>query len=305
MKSIIIKTTACLALLLATMLTSCDKNANDTPYATDGTGYSGNMHISLYVPDKRIENDPLSKDGCLDTLTTNGTLTFTIDTNDKLFISIDHSECPFAIPFLTEDGTVRTAFANGYLAKLYNSLKRAAEEGKLSEDAFKHFQEQITVLYDTVSVNELKAENLSYRWTGALLQSWDEEENSAYTPFTLNDYDFSRRGSLMQALSGMKQELTALNEAGFFTDEEKATLKALREQRDGGTVTKSTGNCVFMYANGQTNVNVRIKSGAGLLDSISYALFGKAEDGTPAKSVWMVVDFNGSVFESNDVEIVK
>lgn len=99
MKSIIIKTAACVTLLLATMLTSCDKNANDTPYATDGTGYYGDMHISLYVPDKRIENDTLSKDGCLDTLSNAGTMTFTIDTNDKLFITIAHNECPFAIPF--------------------------------------------------------------------------------------------------------------------------------------------------------------------------------------------------------------
>lgn len=154
-------------------------------------------------------------------------------------------------------------------------------------------------------MDELKAENLSYRWTGALLQSWDEEENSAYVPFTLNDFTFSRKSNLINALTEMRKELAALNEAGFFTDEEKATLKALSEQRDGGTVTQSTGNCVFMYANGQTNVNVRIKSGAGLLDSISLALFGKAEDGTPAKSVWMVVDFNGSLFDSGDVEVVK
>ncbi len=306
MKSIIIKTAACVAILLSTMLTSCDKNATESPYETDGATYNGTMRISLYVPDRRIENDPLSKDSCLDTTSVEGLLTFTIDTNEKLSVKIAQEDsCAFAIPFLTEDGTVRTAFANGYLAKLYNSLKRASEEGKLPEETFQRFQSQITVLYDTIYVEQLATNDLPFRWTGALLQSWDNEENSAYTPFTMEDYTFSRKSNLINALTDMKQELAALNEAGFFTAEEQSTLKALREQSNGSTVKNSAGNCIFIYANGETNVNVRIKSGTGLLDSIAYALFGKAKDGTPAKSIWMVVNFVGSAYKASEIEIVK
>lgn len=294
------------ALLMLCALTACDKDAADTPYNSDAVNFTDTLNIGLYVPDKTLETDPHSVASCLDTVKVETHLKFTVDTENKLGIIVNTFDpMTFSIPFLEADGSVREAFADGYLNVLLMGLERATNEGKLSTEALERFKTEIEVLCDTIDIEEVNVSGLTYREAGAMFHSWNAEQSSAYSPFTLKEFPFTRSNNITKALSALRTEITTLNNEGFFTDKEKKVLTLLYQQRNGGTLSDANGNCTFAYANAHVDFDLRLKEAEGVLDVLSYALFGGTAETGPTKNVWLVMQFNGNAYDPSDIQVVK
>ena len=296
-----IHTLAALA-LVATALTACDNDANKTPFEEDYMYYQDVTKISLYTPDLDIEKDPLcTSEGMLCTSEQEGTIVLYTAIEDQLqLFSRKYPEVPLALPFLDSDGNVRSIFKDGVFANLYNSLKAAADAGKMDRQRFLNFQQQIAVIRDTLTIGGLESSNFPYIELGASLISWDEEQRSNYVKVTLSDTEFQRRSNVFYALQGIKDILEQWAAEGKFTQQQIAELNAIADQQMG-SISNAWGWMTMQYVNYSIDLNLHIEQADGLLDKLSTALYGKDSD----RQLWLVISFNSNFIGANGYEEVN
>jgi hypothetical protein len=140
---------------------------------------------------------------------------------------------------------------------------------------------------------------------GAMLASYDYEQNSYYTQFNLDKLTYQRTPEVLKPFEYIKQVL--LNKG--IESEELSRLDAQihNAMPTNGTVTDGWGWCTVAYSNYQAWVDMHLERATGMLDVLSIALFGAARDSegeilydasgrTKAnKPMWFVVMYEGQI----------
>lgn len=305
----ICKSLAAVAITTA-MVCSCDSTANEIKVEAVNGHYNGTVIVGLYVPDLVIEAENTSiTDGetigiCADTVNT--TIGMEFYNNNQVKISVDKlSNIEFNIPFLDVEGNVRDIYSDGYLAYLYDMTRKLLDSGVLTQEEFEQFYEQIDTLHDRMTVSGITTNLMPMVEQGAMLASYDYEQNSYYTQFNLSEFTYQRTAEVLKPFEYMKQLLI---DKGIESEE----MQRLDEQIHNavpvsGTVSDGWGWCTIGYSNYQSYVDMHLERATGMLDVLSIALFGMARDeegnvvydsnGRPKanKPMWFVVWYNGQI----------
>lgn len=294
----------------AIMVCSCDNTANDIKVEAINGHYDGTVIVGLYVPDLLVEyeNEMLS-DGdtpalCYDTVKT--TIDMQFFNNNQVKISVDKlSDVEFSIPFLDENGNVRDIYSEGYLAYIYDMTCNLRDKGVITPKEFTEFYELIDTLRDHLTVSSVQTNPMPMVEQGAMLASYDYEQNSYYTQFNLDKLTYQRTPEVLKPFEYIKQVL--LNKG--IESEELSRLDAQihNAMPTNGTVTDGWGWCTVAYSNYQAWVDMHLERATGMLDVLSIALFGAARDSdgeiqydasgrTKAnKPMWFVVMYEGQI----------
>ncbi|MBQ7451418.1 MAG: hypothetical protein IJV60_02570 [Prevotella sp.] len=305
----ICKSLAAVAITTA-MVCSCDSTANEIKVEAVNGHYNGTVIVGLYVPDLVIEaENTFITDGetigiCADTVNT--TIGMEFYNNNQVKISVDKlSNIEFNIPFLDVDGNVRDIYSDGYLAYLYNMTRQLLDRGVITQEEFSQFYEQIDTLHDRMTVSGITTNLMPMVEQGAMLASYDYEQNSYYTQFNLSEFTYQRTAEVLKPFEYMKQLLI---DKGIESEE----MQRLDEQIHNavpvsGTVKDGWGWCTIGYSNYQSYIDMHLERATGMLDVLSIALFGMARDeegnvvydsnGRPKanKPMWFVVWYNGQI----------
>lgn len=296
--------------ITAAMVCSCDSTANDIKIEAVNGHYNGTVIVGLYVPDLVIEaENTFITDGetigiCADTVNT--TIGMEFYNNNQVKISVDKlSNIEFNIPFLDVEGNVRDIYSDGYLAYLYNMTRQLLDRGVITQEEFSQFYEQIDTLHDRMTVSGITTNLMPMVEQGAMLASYDYEQNSYYTQFNLSEFTYQRTAEVLKPFEYMKQLLI---DKGIESEE----MQRLDEQihnavPTSGTVSDGWGWCTIGYSNYQSVIDMHLERATGMLDVLSIALFGMARDeegnvvydsnGRPKanKPMWFVVWYNGQI----------
>ena len=305
----ICKSLAAVAITTA-MVCSCDSTANEIKVEAVNGHYNGTVIVGLYVPDLVIEaENTFITDGetigiCADTVNT--TIGMEFYNNNQVKISVDKlNNIEFNIPFLDVEGNVRDIYSDGYLAYLYNMTRQLLDRGVITQEEFSQFYEQIDTLHDRMTVSGITTNLMPMVEQGAMLASYDYEQNSYYTQFNLSEFTYQRTAEVLKPFEYMKQLLI---DKGIESEE----MQRLDEQihnavPTSGTVSDGWGWCTIGYSNYQSYIDMHLERATGMLDVLSIALFGMARDeegnvvydsnGRPKanKPMWFVVWYNGQI----------
>ena len=305
----ICKSLAAVAITTA-MVCSCDSTANEIKVEAVNGHYNGTVIVGLYVPDLVIESEnTFITDGetigiCADTVNT--TIGMEFYNNNQVKISVDKlSNIEFNIPFLDVEGNVRDIYSDGYLAYLYNMTRKLLDSGVLTQEEFEQFYEQIDTLHDRMTVSGITTNLMPMVEQGAMLASYDYEQNSYYTQFNLSEYTYQRTAEVLKPFEYMKQLLI---DKGIESEEmQRLDAQIHNAVPVSGTVSDGWGWCTIGYSNYQSYVDMHLERATGMLDVLSIALFGMARDeegnvvydsnGRPKanKHMWFVVWYNGQI----------
>ena len=305
----ICKSLAAVAITTA-MVCSCDSTANEIKIEAVNGHYNGTVIVGLYVPDLVIESEnTFITDGetigiCADTVNT--TIGMEFYNNNQVKISVDKlSNIEFNIPFLDVDGNVRDIYSDGYLAYLYNMTRKLLDSGVLTQEEFEQFYEQIDTLHDRMTVSGITTNLMPMVEQGAMLASYDYEQNSYYTQFNLSEFTYQRTAEVLKPFEYMKQLLI---DKGIESEEmQRLDAQIHNAVPVSGTVSDGWGWCTIGYSNYQSYIDMHLERATGMLDVLSIALFGMARDeegnvvydsnGRPKanKPMWFVVWYNGQI----------
>ena len=198
----ICKSLAAVAITTA-MVCSCDSTANDIKIEAVNGHYNGTVIVGLYVPDLVIEaENTFITDGetigiCADTVNT--TIGMEFYNNNQVKISVDKlNNIEFNIPFLDAEGNVRDIYSDGYLAYLYNMTRQLLDRGVITQEEFSQFYEQIDTLHDRMTVSGITTNLMPMVEQGAMLASYDYEQNSYYTQFNLSEFTYQRTAEVLK-----------------------------------------------------------------------------------------------------------
>lgn len=305
----ICKSLAAVAITTA-MVCSCDSTANEIKIEAVNGHYNGTVIVGLYVPDLVIEaENTFITDGetigiCADTVNT--TIGMEFYNNNQVKISVDKlSNIEFNIPFLDVEGNVRDIYSDGYLAYLYNMTRQLLDRGVITQEEFSQFYEQIDTLHDRMTVSGITTNLMPMVEQGAMLASYDYEQNSYYTQFNLSEFTYQRTAEVLKPFEYMKQLLI---DKGIESEEmQRLDAQIHNAVPVSGTVSDGWGWCTIGYSNYQSYVDMHLERATGMLDVLSIALFGMARDeegnvvydsnGRPKanKPMWFVVWYNGQI----------
>lgn len=305
----ICKSLAAVAITTA-MVCSCDSTANEIKVEAVNGHYNGTVIVGLYVPDLVIEaENTFITDGetigiCADTVNT--TIGMEFYNNNQVKISVDKlSNIEFNIPFLDAEGNVRDIYSDGYLAYLYNMTRQLLDRGVITQEEFSQFYEQIDTLHDRMTVSGITTNLMPMVEQGAMLASYDYEQNSYYTQFNLSEFTYQRTAEVLKPFEYMKQLLI---DKGIESEEmQRLDAQIHNAVPVSGTVSDGWGWCTIGYSNYQSYVDMHLERATGMLDVLSIALFGMARDeegnvvydssGRPKanKPMWFVVWYNGQI----------
>ena len=305
----ICKSLAAVAITTA-MVCSCDSTANDIKIEAVNGHYNGTVIVGLYVPDLVIEaENTFITDGetigiCADTVNT--TIGMEFYNNNQVKISVDKlNNIEFNIPFLDVEGNVRDIYSDGYLAYLYNMTRQLLDRGVITQEEFSQFYEQIDTLHDRMTVSGITTNLMPMVEQGAMLASYDYEQNSYYTQFNLSEFTYQRTAEVLKPFEYMKQLLI---DKGIESEEmQRLDAQIHNAVPTSGTVSDGWGWCTIGYSNYQSYIDMHLERATGMLDVLSIALFGMARDeegnvvydsnGRPKanKPMWFVVWYNGQI----------
>ena len=298
------------AAITTAMVCSCDSTANDIKIEAVNGHYNGTVIVGLYVPDLVIEaENTFITDGetigiCADTVNT--TIGMEFYNNNQVKISVDKlNNIEFNIPFLDVEGNVRDIYSDGYLAYLYNMTRQLLDKGVITQEEFSQFYEQIDTLHDRMTVSGITTNLMPMVEQGAMLASYDYEQNSYYTQFNLSEFTYQRTAEVLKPFEYMKQLLI---DKGIESEEmQRLDAQIHNAVPTSGTVKDGWGWCTIGYSNYQSVIDMHLQRATGMLDVLSIALFGMARDeegnvvydsnGRPKanKPMWFVVWYNGQI----------
>ena len=230
------------------------------------------------------------------------------DNEESMLLAVGPDTIVTALPFLLpvdEDGTreVRPVFSRGLLGRLYNIMQRAAEDGYMSADMFKGFQDRISEICDTLCIEGLCAPDITTTWVGNAIMSYDYEQNSHYAKFELTETSYSRRSSLSSTLQYISPVIEQLNAKGMLEPELVAGLESLINALGNVIITDGSGYCIVSLNNYYLSCQLHIEQATGLLDQLSKALYGTDTSGKANEEVWMVFYYEGGYDVAKNKEI--
>jgi len=282
---------------------SCDYNAGTPVHSEESGFYYGNMYVQLYTPDRNVELNNMNfamPEGELAQSVVWSVIDVDVQDASSMKVELTVPDTiQFALPFLEKktDGTrgVRECFADGAFAALYDNLHSAADKGWVDADTFRHFEDMIQVLRDTIVLSDLSFD-YSVTEFGNSLISYDFEKNSTSSNVNLSAYEYERHTNLKEVMQFIKPTIEKLHDMGLITDELIQTLKTVSTNDMSGTMSNNLGYCRSAIAQYCLSFMLNIYQSDGFLKDLAVALYGRdSETGEPRHDLWLVIQYEGDL----------
>ena len=311
----ILKYAPCFALSLM-LMTSCDKEADKLKIETRTLDYSGTFFMYLYSTDMTSEEDYMNID--IDTVPGN----IKIDvTNDGYAVAnfVPGREIRLATPFFervingdrdyAEDSegnyiyttTPLEVYEKSPILKLYNAVN---EDANVTPDEKTKMWELLCEIKDTITISPFTTSRVSIVQQGAAIASYDYEQNSFYSKYTLGDVAYSHKSSLTGVIKYVRQNLLVKMAADKKATAEAAIQKIISINSSAtGKMSNVWGRVTFQYMNNYCDYDMRIESEKErpneMLVNISKILYGEDANGNPEKDLWFLISYTGHMGDSS------
>lgn len=271
---------------------SCDKDADKVAVVNGQVVYDGYFDFSLYVPEYAME---INNSNALCSDSVPGTFLFDASSDGLLYSHPEFKETvDLRLPFLQSDGEVLEIYRGGMLAKLYYRLKAAADKGLLPMAEFDEVRNELDTIVDHLTIKELKTSKIPWVYAGSTIVTYDNEQNSYYARFTLEDAEYVRESNIFTVLQKLRPHFEQWSDEKTLTDEDVKDLKNLQQQREK-SIYNGGGWCTMSNTNYSMSADIHIEQATGLLDDLSISLFGRDKNGKPAKELWIVLRYFGGL----------
>ena len=311
----ILKYAPCFALSLM-LMTSCDKEADKLKIETRTLDYSGTFFMYLYSSDMNSEEKYMNID--IDTVPGN----IKIDvTNEGYAVAnfVPGREIRLATPFFervidgdggyAEDSegnyiyttTPLEVYEKSPILKLYNAVN---EDANVTPDEKTKMWELLCEIKDTITISPFTTSRVSMVQQGAAIASYDYEQNSFYSPYTLGDVAYSHKSSLTGVIKYVRQNLLAKMAADKKATAEAAIQKIISINSSAtGKMSNVWGRVTLQYMNNYCDYDMRIESEKErpneMLVNISKILYGEDAEGNPDKDLWFLISYTGHMGDSS------
>ena len=311
----ILKYAPCFALSLM-LMTSCDKEADKLKIETRTLDYSGTFFMYLYSSDMNSEEKYMNID--IDTVPGN----IKIDvTNEGYAVAnfVPGREIRLATPFFeilkdndgynAEDSegnyiyttTPMDVYENSPILKLYNAVN---EDTNVTDNEKKDLRKLLCEIKDTITISPFTTSRIPLIQQGASIASYDYEQNSFYSKYTLGDVAYSHKSSLAGVIKYVKQNLLAKMAADKKATAEAAIQKIVSINSSAtGKMSNVWGRLTLQYMNNYCDYDMRIESEKErpneMLVNISKILYGEDAEGNPDIDLWFLISYVGHMGDSS------
>ena len=291
----ILKYAPCFALSLM-LMTSCDKEADKLKIETRTLDYSGTFFMYLYSTDMTSVEDYMNID--IDTVPGN----IKIDVSNEGYAVanfVPGREIRLATPFFervidgdggyAEDSegnyiyttTPLEVYEKSPILKLYNAVN---EDANVTPDEKTKMRQLLCEIKDTITISPFTTSRVSMVQQGAAIASYDYEQNSFYSPYTLGDVAYSHKSSLTGVIKYVRQNLLAKMAADKKATAEAAIQKIISINSSAtGKMSNVWGRVTLQYMNNYCDYDMRIESEKErpneMLVNISKILYGEDAEG--------------------------
>ena len=310
----ILKYVSCFALSLM-LMTSCDKEADKLKIETETLNYSGTFYMLLCTAEFNSAEDNINID--IDTVPGN----IKIDISNEGYAVVDFvpgREINLTIPFFyreedadgdyvedAEGNYIYTAipmdiYEKSPILKLYNAVN---EDVNVSDDEKVELRNLLCEIKNTITIAPFKTSRIPLIQQGASIVSYDFEQNTFYSSYTLGDVAYSYKSNLVETIKYVKQNLLSKMAA-----DKKATAEAAIQTIEtiASSITGKMGNAwgrlTVQYMNYYCDYDMRIQSEEErpneMLVNISKLLYGE-ENGKPIKDLWFNIGYVGHMGDSS------
>ena len=299
----ILKYVSCFALSLM-LMTSCDKEADKLKIETETLNYSGTFYMLLCTAEFNSAEDNLNID--IDTVPGN----IKIDISNEGYAVVDFvpgREINLTIPFLDRvkvgEEIIYTApmdiYKDSPITKLYNAVDEDAGVPAADKDKL---DKMICDIKNTITIAPFKTSRIPLIQQGAAIVSYDFEQNSFYSPYTLGDVAYSYKSNITEVIKYVEENLLS-----NMTDKKGSATQAINEIRTiassvTGKMSNVWGRLTLLYMNYYCDYDMRIQSEEErpneMLVNISKLLFGE-KNGNPNKDLWFRIGYIGHMGDSS------
>lgn len=325
----ILKYAPCFALSLM-LMTSCDKEADKLQIETTTLDYSGTFYMFLYSTDMISTEENMNID--IDTVP--GNIKIDVSNEGSAIVNfVPGREIRLATPFLykveerdengeivyDENGEVVYRKDNdGYyiytipmdiykdspITKLFNAVD---EDVNITDAERTTLRRMLGEIRDTMTISPFTTSKIPLIQQGATIVSYDYEQNSFYSAYTLADETYSHKSSLAKVINYVKDNLLSKMAA----DKRDAANDAIQtivyiNSTYTGKMGNTWGRLTLQYMNSYCDYDMRIESEKErpneMLVNISKILYGDDEGngrGNPIKDIWFVIEYIGHMGDSS------
>ena len=297
------------------LMTSCDKEADKLKIETETLNYSGTFYMLLCTAEFNSAEDNLNID--IDTVPGN----IKIDISNEGYAVVDFvpgREINLTIPFFyreedadgdyvedAEGNYIYTAipmdiYEKSPILKLYNAVN---EDVNVLGDEKVELRKLLCEIKNTITIAPFKTSRIPLIQQGASIVSYDFEQNTFYSSYTLGDVAYSYKSNLVETIKYVKQNLLSKMAA-----DKKATAEAAIQTIEtiASSITGKMGNAwgrlTVQYMNYYCDYDMRIQSEEErpneMLVNISKLLYGE-ENGKPIKDLWFNIGYVGHMGDSS------
>ena len=299
----ILKYVSCFALSLM-LMTSCDKEADKLKIETETLNYSGTFYMLLCTAEFNSAEDNINID--IDTVPGN----IKIDISNEGYAVVDFvpgREINLTIPFLDRvkvgEEIIYTnpmdVYKDSPITKLYNAVDEDAGVPAADKDKL---DKMICDIKNTITIAPFKTSRIPLIQQGAAIVSYDFEQNSFYSPYTLGDVAYSYKSNITEVIKYVEENLLS-----NMTDKKGSATQAINEIRTiassvTGKMSNVWGRLTLQYMNYYCDYDMRIQSEEErpneMLVNISKLLYGE-ENGKPIKDLWFNIGYVGHMGDSS------
>ena len=186
------------------------------------------------------------------------------------------------------------------ILKLYNAVN---EDVYVSDDEKVELRKLLCEIKNTITIAPFKTSRIPLIQQGASIVSYDFEQNTFYSSYTLGDVAYSYKSNLVETIKYVKQNLLSKMAA-----DKKATAEAAIQtiENIASSITGKMGNAwgrlTVQYMNYYCDYDMRIQSEEErpneMLVNISKLLYGE-ENGKPIKDLWFNIGYVGHMGDSS------
>ncbi len=314
----ILKYAPCFALSLM-LMTSCDKEADKLQIETTTLDYSGTFYMFLYSTDMISTEENMNID--IDTVP--GNIKIDVSNEGSAIVNfVPGREIRLATPFFykveDEDGEYEKdeegyyiytvpmdIYKNSPITKLYNAVD---EDVNITDAERTTLRRMLGEIRDTITISPFTTSKIPLIQQGATIVSYDYEQNSFYSAYTLVDEEtYSHKSSLAEVIKYVRDNLLSKMAA----DKRDAANDAIQtivyiNSTYTGKMGNTWGRLTLQYMNSYCDYDMRIESEKErpneMLVNISKILYGDDEGngkGNPIKDIWFAIEYIGHMGDSS------
>lgn len=312
----ILKYASCFTLSLM-LMTSCDKEADKLEIETEILDYSGTFFMFLYATDTDSSDRGIFN---VDIDTVPGNIKIDVSNEGYAIVNfVPGREIHLATPFFereiddkgdyVEDSKGNyiyttipmDVYENSPILKLYNAVN---EDVNVTSDEKTELRKLLCEIKDTISISPFTTSRIPLIQQGASIASYDYEQNSYYSSYTIADETYSHKSSMTVVIKYVRQNLLSKMAADKKANAEAAIQKIISINSTAtGKMNNTWGRVTLQYMNYYCDYDMRIESENErpneMLVNISKILYGEDKDGNPLKNIWFLIEYTGQLGDSN------